>query len=177
MQKYTIFLNETYKRAVVALWIMVTLVPVSALGFEYVGGYLPCKLCLEQRTPWYIAVAIVTFALITFKLNVSPFVPKILILIVSFLMAYSLYLGIYHAGIEWSWWMGSSDCVQTSMKLVNEVDIFLKQLEETKPPSCGMATLRILGLSFAGWNAFVSLILLFYTIILIMLPVRSKDTI
>ncbi|RUU27092.1 disulfide bond formation protein B, partial [Mesorhizobium sp. M6A.T.Ca.TU.002.02.2.1] len=25
----------------------------SALAFQYLGGYIPCKLCLEQRTPYY----------------------------------------------------------------------------------------------------------------------------
>ncbi|TIL77246.1 MAG: disulfide bond formation protein B, partial [Mesorhizobium sp.] len=28
----------------------------SALAFQHLGGYIPCKLCLEQRTPYYIGV-------------------------------------------------------------------------------------------------------------------------
>ena len=24
----------------------------TALGFQHIGGYIPCKLCLEQRLPY-----------------------------------------------------------------------------------------------------------------------------
>ena len=28
----------------------------TALGFQHFGGYIPCKLCLEQRIPYYVGV-------------------------------------------------------------------------------------------------------------------------
>ena len=28
----------------------------SALAFQYIGGYIPCKLCYEQRIPYYVGV-------------------------------------------------------------------------------------------------------------------------
>ena len=36
----------------------------TALGFEHIGGYLPCMLCLEQRTPYYIGVPLMLLALL-----------------------------------------------------------------------------------------------------------------
>ena len=26
----------------------------GALGFQHIGGYIPCKLCYEQRIPYYV---------------------------------------------------------------------------------------------------------------------------
>ena len=34
----------------------------TALGFEHIGGYIPCKLCLEQRTPYYVGVPLMALA-------------------------------------------------------------------------------------------------------------------
>ena len=35
----------------------------TALGFQHLGGYIPCKLCLEQRTPYYVGVPLMALAL------------------------------------------------------------------------------------------------------------------
>ena len=74
-------------------------------------------------------------------------------------MAVSLYLGAKHAGVEWGWWAGPTDCgavagVDTGGKGV------LDALDTVVPPSCDKAALRVLGLSFAGWNAVVSFVLM-----------------
>ena len=34
----------------------------TALGFEHIGGYIPCKLCLGQRMPYYIGVPVMLLA-------------------------------------------------------------------------------------------------------------------
>ena len=34
----------------------------TALGFQHIGGYIPCKLCLEQRMPYYIGVPLMLLA-------------------------------------------------------------------------------------------------------------------
>ncbi len=30
----------------------------SALGFQHIGGYTPCALCLLQRDPYYYAIPV-----------------------------------------------------------------------------------------------------------------------
>ena len=37
----------------------------TALGFQHLGGYIPCKLCLEQRTPYYVGVPLMAVALLS----------------------------------------------------------------------------------------------------------------
>jgi len=39
----------------------------SALGFQYLGGYIPCHLCLEQRTPYYVGVPLIRESLLVAK--------------------------------------------------------------------------------------------------------------
>ena len=53
-------------RSLAALFLAVamTVVVGSALGFEHIGGYIPCALCLEQRTPYYIGAPLMLVAAI-----------------------------------------------------------------------------------------------------------------
>jgi disulfide bond formation protein DsbB len=75
------------------------------------------------------------------------------------LMAYGLYLGVYHSGVEWAWWPGPTDCANVAGPVDTGGKGVLDALDQFVPPSCDKAALRILGLSLAGWNAIASLIL------------------
>ena len=63
----------------------------------------------------------------------------------------SMAFGVYHAGVEWKWWLGPSTCG-------NQPD-FSGGLPDLGKPVilCDTAAIRILGLSLAGWNALISL--------------------
>ena len=134
-------------------------VVLSALGFEHIGGYQPCKLCLEQRGPWYMAIPIAAIALLSVAFKWPDRVSRGAIAIVGVLMLYSLVLAIRHSGVEWQWWEGPSDCGAVEGGISTSTGGLLDQLETTLPPSCNEAAARFLGLSFAGWNAVASLVL------------------
>jgi disulfide bond formation protein DsbB len=36
---------------------------LAAWAFQLVGGYVPCKLCLEERIPYYVGVPVALVAL------------------------------------------------------------------------------------------------------------------
>ena len=131
-------------------------VVLSALAFEHIGGYIPCKLCLQQREPWYFAIPAGLLAAIGSYVRWPPFIARGLLLICGLVMIYSLVLGVHHAGVEWQWWEGPSDCGAVEGGISQTTGGLLQQLEESIPPSCDDAPLRILGLSFAGWNALAS---------------------
>ena len=67
----------------------------------------------------------------------------------------SALFGAYHAGVEWGFWPGPSDCTGTLEKAGSVTD-FMKQLQTTKVVRCDAVAIRILGLSLAGWNAVIS---------------------
>ena len=142
---------------ILAVVLVVAAVPLSALGFEHLGGYIPCKLCLEQREPWYAAIPVAFLAMLGSMLRWPSFVTRGLMVVAALLMAYSVILGVHHAGVEWQWWEGPGDCGVVEGGVSATTGGLLQQLEESVPPSCDDAALRILGLSFAGWNAVASL--------------------
>ncbi|MDZ5699899.1 disulfide bond formation protein B [Chelativorans sp. M5D2P16] len=129
----------------------------TALGFEHIGGFIPCQLCLEQRVPYYIGVPVMLVALTSAALRWPPLITRGLLLTGGLLMLWGLGLGTYHAGVEWGWWAGPTDCGVVAP--VESAGSLLDQLNEVVPPACDEAAGRFLGLSFAGWNVVASAIL------------------
>ena len=129
----------------------------SALLFEHVGGYIPCKLCLEQRIPYYIGAPVMVAAVLASSLRLPGIVVRGLILVGALLMTWGLAMGVYHSGVEWAWWAGPTDCGAVAGAPAG--GSLLDSLNSVIPPSCDEAALRILGLSLAGWNAIASLTL------------------
>lgn len=131
----------------------------SALGFQYIGGYLPCKLCLEERVPYYIGVPVMLVAIITAYSGKAKTLTRLLFLIVGLLMAYGLVLSVYHAGAEWKFWAGPTDCATAAVSITTNAGNLLGDLNAVKPAACDVAAGRFLGISFAGWNGVASLFL------------------
>ncbi|MDQ0456528.1 disulfide bond formation protein B [Rhizobium paknamense] len=130
----------------------------SALAFEYLGGYIPCELCLLERKPFYIGAAIGLVALLAAP-KLPPKVLKLVLMLLGLIMLVSMGLGVYHAGVEWKFWEGPSACSATAGAGFTGTGNILEQLNTIHGPSCTDAALRVLGISFAGWNAIVSLFL------------------
>ncbi|WP_159951605.1 disulfide bond formation protein B [Rhizobium sp. 18065] len=126
----------------------------SALGFEHIGGYVPCALCLMQRNPYYIGLGVGIAALASSALR-PPVVTRGLFLVIAVLMLVGMGLGIYHSGVEWKFWDGPASCSIGATGGATPTNV-LEALNSTKAPSCTEATLRVLGLSFAGWNVLTS---------------------
>lgn len=73
-------------------------------------------------------------------------------------MLYGASLGVYHSGVEWGWWPGPADCGGAAGQTTDASNL-LSDLNAIKPPACNEAALRVLGLSFAGWNVIASVLL------------------
>lgn len=131
----------------------------TALGFEHIGGYIPCKLCLAQRMPYYAGVPLMAMAVLSSAWDWPAAVTRGLLLLGGLLMVYSLYLGVNHSGVEWGWWAGPTDCGAVAAPADSGGKGVLDAIDAFVPPSCDKAALRILGLSFAGWNAVASFVL------------------
>jgi disulfide bond formation protein DsbB len=122
----------------------------TALLFQYVGGYAPCPLCLEERYAYYFAVPASALALLLARGHgVGP--ARLLLVLVALAFLLNAGLGLYHAGVEWKWWQGPSACS-------GGFDLKWGQggVADTPVIRCDEASWRLLGLSFAGWNAVVS---------------------
>jgi len=141
----------------------------GAWFFEIVIHLRPCKLCLEQRVPHYAAIGLALAALVLAR---SPRLQWIALLGLAGLMAWSTGLGVYHAGVEWGWFVGPNDCGGAAPAAAGLQD-FMKQLQTTRIVACSEAAWRFLGLSLAGWNALVSAVL-FLLAVFGLLPRRAR---
>lgn len=131
----------------------------GALGFQYIGGYLPCALCLEERIPYYVGVPLMVLAFAAAALRWPPLVTRGLLLLGGLLMTWGLVMAVYHSGVEWKFWPGPTDCSAAYLATTKNAANLLNDLNNIHPPACDTAAARFLGLSFAGWNAVASVIL------------------
>ena len=71
----------------------------TAWGFQLIGGYVPCKLCLEQRIPYYVGLPLALLALFLMQARRTG-LALALLLVVAAVFAYGSGLGIYQSGAE-----------------------------------------------------------------------------
>jgi disulfide bond formation protein DsbB len=131
---------------------------LGAWGFQLIGGYVPCKLCLEQRVPYYVGLPMALAALLAALAGAKPTVVRMLLIVAGLTFAIGIYLGTYQAGAEWKLWAGPTDCGATGSGTQSTADL-LNQLKNIHVVSCTEASWRFLFLSFAGWNAVASVVL------------------
>jgi disulfide bond formation protein DsbB len=126
----------------------------AAWGYQLIGGYLPCKLCLEQRVPYYVGLPLAALAIILMTQR-RVGLATIVLLAVAAIFAYGSGLGIYQSGAEWGFWAGPNDCGGGGAAPASAANM-LQALQSTRIVSCTEASWRMFGLSFAGWNAVAS---------------------
>jgi disulfide bond formation protein DsbB len=135
------------------------LAAIGGAWFSELGlGYVPCMLCLWQRFPYYGAAlpALAMLALLARPGHDRALGWLALGLALIFLV--SAGLGLYHAGVEWKLWAGPAGCGGRVELTAPSFDDFRKSLNTARVVLCDEAPMRVLGLSFAGWNAVVSLL-------------------
>lgn len=132
---------------------------LGAFFFQYVIGLTPCPLCLEQRLPYYAAIpaALVVAALAAFR--APGLVVRLGFLVLAGLMVWALALGVYHAGAEWGFWQGPTSCAQPTTLARTPADMLRQIQTGPRLADCTVAAWRFLGVSLAGWNALVALVL------------------
>jgi disulfide bond formation protein DsbB len=126
----------------------------GAFVFEYGFGLKACALCLQQRYPYYGALVLCLIGLFPWAERRRRWVCLVLALI----FAVSAVLGGYHAGVEWSWFIGPRDCAGINTAPISPRDL-QDALKNVRVANCAEAAWRLWGVSLAGWNALISLML------------------
>jgi disulfide bond formation protein DsbB len=137
--------------AILAILFVASATIAAAWAFQIIGGYVPCPLCLEQRWPYYATLPI---AIVLLLAGGRELLLRTGLLLIALIMFASALLAVYHAGIEWRWWQGPQAC-SGGAGLTGT----LPDLSNLSVVRCDEAALRILGLSLAGWNALISLLI------------------
>jgi disulfide bond formation protein DsbB len=152
----------TQRLAALAVTVLALVTIAAAWAFQLVGGYIPCALCLQERIPYYVGIPVALAALVVSWIAVPAWLPRLLLLAAALVFAYGAWLGIYHAGAEWGFWAGPADCSAGAAPATTTAADILSQLEGMRIVSCTEASWRFpagWGLSFAGWNAAISIML------------------
>jgi len=118
---------------------------LGALGFQYIGGVVPCEMCHWQRWP-HIAAAIIGLIGIAFARDKA----RALAWTVIALVLVSGLIGLYQSGMQWGFLPGPTACsghrFVMGSTMVPEVQ-------------CDVVTWSLFGLSLATYNAIFSFLL------------------
>jgi disulfide bond formation protein DsbB len=140
----------------------VTLIAAATLAgawfFQLVLDILPCELCLKQRYAYYLAVPLGALVAIA----AARGAPRPLLLVGLAILAIAALgnagLGAYHAGVEWHFFQGPTDCTGQIGNLGSAGNL-LDRLNTVRVIQCDEVQWRFLGLSLAGYNVLISLLM------------------
>jgi len=147
-----------------ALWaaLAIALIAAATLAgawfFQLVLDIRPCPLCLEQRYAYYLALPLGALAALLAARHAPRhwLMAAFAILLIAALA--NAYLGGYHAGVEWKFWPGPTDCSGPLVDLGSAGNL-LQRLETEKVIRCDEVQWRFIGLSLAGYNVLISLLM------------------
>ena len=119
---------------------------------EFVLGHDPCNLCKIERIPYIGSIILISFLIFTNRWE------KIILSTVLLLFIFGSLTSIYHVGIEQGIFSESLLCELGINTNIQSPEDLLKSLEKT-PISCKDVTFKIFGLSLATFNAFLSIVI------------------
>jgi disulfide bond formation protein DsbB len=128
---------------------------LGAFYFQYALGLAPCPLCLEQRIAYYVAIPLALILAFAAARGAPRGLLVAGLAVIALAMLANAGLGVYHAGVEWKFWPGPTDCSGPVTNLGRASDLMSK-LRNVTVVRCDEAAWRFLGLSLAGYNVLIS---------------------
>src|SRR6185503_1789277 len=156
---------SSLRRSVFRSWPLVAAACALAIlgvahGFETFGGLAPCHLCLQQREVYWAAVAVGLIGWGAGRFVSGKHVVAIASALLCLVFLFEAGLAAYHAGVEWKFWPGPQTCTGAATGRANLAAINgLLGGASINSPQCDVAAWRLAGLSMAGWNVLVALVL------------------
>ncbi len=148
--------GEPAAAAALAIFVLSAATLLVAWYFQFALKLPPCPLCLEQRLPYHVVIPLSLLMAIAALVRAPQKLLAVGFLAIIIAVLYGAALGAYHAGVEWHWWAGPTDCSGplTDLKAGGSL---LNQLQSIHVVRCDVAAWRFLGLSLAGYNVLISL--------------------
>jgi disulfide bond formation protein DsbB len=130
----------------------------GAWYMQLVWGLQPCELCLKQRYAYYAIVPLgLLIAFAASREAPRPWLAAGLVLIALAALG-NAGLGVYHSGVEWGFWQGPTECTGPVGNLGSAGNL-LERLDSVQVVRCDEVQFRFLGLSLAGYNVLISLLM------------------
>jgi disulfide bond formation protein DsbB len=136
----------------------VALVTIAgAWFFQLVLGIVPCPMCLEQRYAYYTIIPLSALIALASLRGGPRGVLLFGLALLALIALGNAAFGAYHAGVEWGFWQGPTSCTGALPSLGG--GSLLEQLDKVKVVPCDVVQWRFLGISLAGYNALISLLM------------------
>ena len=145
-------LKQSNNIFLIVIFAIISLAVTSALIIQYWLGHEPCKLCLYQRIPYFLAI------LLIIKIFFFKKYEKITLLILSLIFIGSAALAFYHFGIEQGFFNESLACTAPDVSKTLSKEQLMELLKQNSV-SCKDVSFKILGLSLAAINTIFSFLL------------------
>lgn len=120
----------------------------AAFAFQYLGGLAPCVLCIWQRYPYAVAIALGILALL---LAGKPGTARALIAIAGLVLLADAAIAAFHVGVEQKWWEGTAQC-GGSLGTGLTAEALTEQLLAAPVVRCDEVAWSLFGISMAGYN-------------------------
>ena len=138
--------------------VLAILVPCALLGgallSQYVGGLVPCEMCMWQRWP-HLAAICLAFIAILLALRGGPRAARAFVALAALAVILSGAIGVFHAGVEYHWWRGPAAC--TAPAFSGSAQDVLAQIMAAPVIRCDAPQWTLFGVSLAGFNAIFSI--------------------
>jgi len=145
-------------RALVVL--LAAILTLAIVWILQAAGYAPCELCLTERYAFYAALPLSAATLFLARASQSGFARAGFAILAAVFFANAVF-AFYHVGVEQHWWLGPTACTGSLSGPVDVNDL-MKALNTTPLVRCDEASLRIFGVSLAGWDVVASAALAAY---------------
>jgi disulfide bond formation protein DsbB len=144
-----IALMSTSPRILIAAALLLSLAVIGFVLFsQYVQFYQPCELCLRERLPWYLIIALGLVGL--------AFPSRWIVIAIGIVFLASAALGLHHSGVEQHWWAGPTACTGGSSG-ANSIDELRAMMHREKVVQCDAIAWTLFGISMATYNFLLSL--------------------
>jgi disulfide bond formation protein DsbB len=141
--------------AAVAIAIIAAATIAGAWFFQLVLDIVPCPMCLEQRWAYYAIIPLALLIVLGAKMGAPRAVLFAGLALIALAALGNAGYGAYHAGVEWKFWQGPTDCTGPVGNFGKAGSLF-DQLDKVKVIRCDEVQFRFLGISLAGYNALIS---------------------
>jgi len=142
--------------AALALFALACATILGVWYFEHVLKLAPCPLCLQQRLPYHIVIPLSLLMMLAALVRAPQQLLTVGFIAILVTVLCGVALGIYHAGVEWHFWAGPTDC-SGPIADFNTGGSILGQIKTINLVRCDQAAWRFLGISLAGYNVLISL--------------------
>jgi disulfide bond formation protein DsbB len=142
--------------------LVVTAIAAATLAgawfIQLVMGIQPCELCLAQRYAYYLVVPLGALTAIGAAKGARRGALIAGLAVIALATLGNAGLAAYHAGVEWGFWQGPTACTGPVGNLGSAGNL-LERLDTVKVVRCDEVQWKFLGLSLAGYDVLISLLM------------------